>query len=77
MSKILLLLILAIFTSCTSNNKIHPKCYEKPKPGFCKASFQKYYFDNKQKECKVFYWGGCSGQVPFHEMSTCQKTCEK
>ncbi len=77
MPKIILLFLVIFFSSCSNTKEISPKCYEKPEIGFCKGYFEKYYFDKNEKICKVFYWGGCGGLVPFDDINSCEKTCEK
>ena len=77
--QIILVLVILIFTACTSNNnqvKPNPKCFEKPKTGMCKALFYKYYFNEKDGKCKKFVWGGCRGNVPFHNLNECKSSCE-
>jgi hypothetical protein len=51
------------------------ECRKKPDPGVCKGRFDAYYFDEQSKSCKLFFWGGCGGVVPFETLETCQKTC--
>ena len=53
------------------------KCILTPNMGPCKAIFIKYYFDQEEKKCKEFNWGGCKGVVPFETMENCKKECEK
>ena len=77
MYKALLLILPLLFISCSKETKLPEKCYEKPNPGMCKAYFKKYYFDTKDKKCKEFIWGGCSGNIPFETYLECQDTCEK
>lgn len=35
-----------------------------------------YYYDQKEKKCKKFIWGGCEGTVPFQTFDDCQQKCE-
>lgn len=53
-----------------------PACRKTPDPGPCKGLFERYHFDAKTKTCKVFYWGGCQGSVPFETQDECEKTCK-
>lgn len=74
----IILLLIAVFTGCTSKKevKLDSKCYELPKTGKCKAMFTKYYFDNNEKECKQFIWGGCGGNIPFKTLQECENKCK-
>jgi len=51
------------------------RCELEPDPGMCQAYFQKYYFDETEKKCKVFIWGGCGGVVPFESLEECENKC--
>jgi hypothetical protein len=51
-------------------------CQAKPDPGPCKGRFDAYYFDDKSHSCKLFFWGGCQGTVPFETLQECEKTCK-
>lgn len=51
-------------------------CTLKPETGPCKALFEKYYYNEKEKKCAVFFWGGCAGVVPFETLEECKKACE-
>lgn len=77
---LLLSIVLALFfISCSSTKevKLDNRCYEKPETGMCKALFYKYYFNKEESKCKQFAWGGCGGNIPFHNLKDCQKACEK
>jgi hypothetical protein len=51
-------------------------CSLPKKPGPCKGSFPRYYFDIKSGECKKFIYGGCQGNGNnFVSKSECEKTC--
>lgn len=66
--------ILLTFTGCFKEQN-HKDCSLVPDPGPCKALFKKYYFDQKEKKCKEFIYGGCNGVVPFETLADCQKKC--
>ncbi len=51
-------------------------CNLKQEQGSCKAYFIKYYFDNNERKCMEFVWGGCGGVVPFDTLEECQFVCE-
>lgn len=71
-------LVLAILLSGCEPDKPDPlptRCYLKPEIGPCEAAIPRYYYDQKDGECKEFIWGGCQGVVPFETMEACQKSC--
>ena len=68
------LILLLLFFSCTKESN-HQDCALSPEVGNCKGSFKKYYFDNTEQKCKVFFWGGCDGVVPFETLEDCNKKC--
>ncbi|MBU3014421.1 BPTI/Kunitz domain-containing protein [Poseidonibacter lekithochrous] len=78
-TKLSLILLALVFTSCASTKEVPlpKKCFEKPNGGMCKAYFKKYYFDANDKKCKSFVWGGCQGNIPFNTLNECKSTCEK
>ncbi|MFD1188382.1 BPTI/Kunitz domain-containing protein [Pontibacter rugosus] len=41
------------------------RCTLAPDPGPCRAAITRYYYDQKEKRCKSFIWGGCRGVLPF------------
>jgi hypothetical protein len=53
------------------------RCTLVPDPGPCKAFFTKYYYDQSEKKCKEFSWGGCDGVVPFDTLEECEKCKDK
>jgi len=55
-------------------NPMNKRCNLKPDPGPCKGRFERYYFDPAGNTCKVFFWGGCGGVVPFETEDQC-KSC--
>ncbi len=74
-------LIVLVSSICLSscgedqNQIINDRCRLIPDPGFCKAAIPKYYYDQQEKKCKEFTWGGCGGVVPFETLEAC-KECE-
>lgn len=52
------------------------RCSLKPERGPCKAMFERYYYDPVSKTCKLFFWGGCGGVVPFETEEECRKCIE-
>lgn len=46
--------------------------------GFCKAYFQRFFFNDKTGECEQFIYGGCGGNANnFQTLADCQKTCSQ
>ena len=62
--------------SSTPTTQINDRCKLEPETGSCKARFIRYYFDQEEKTCKEFIWGGCEGKIPFETLKECQETCE-
>lgn len=68
------------FSSCnqgvkSDKDKLHENCYLKPDPGPCRMAINRYYYDEKEKKCKLFIYGGCKGAVPFKSLKACQVGC--
>ena len=72
--KLIFLLTLVIVSGCCKESN-HKDCSLIPDPGPCKAAFKKYYYDQKEKKCKEFIYGGCNGVVPFQTLEDCKKKC--
>lgn len=45
-----------------------------PLPDICFAAIPRYYFDQEEKRCKEYTWGGCV-EFPFETLEEC-KACE-
>ncbi|TRY60841.1 hypothetical protein DNTS_026781 [Danionella cerebrum] len=44
--------------------------------GFCMAALPKYYYDNDEKNCRMFLYRGCRGNANrFETREDCQKMC--
>jgi hypothetical protein len=44
--------------------------------GPCRGSFQRYYYDQATKKCKLFYWGGCQPNANnFLTLAECEEQC--
>jgi len=53
-------------------------CSEEPDAGPCKASKPRFYFDENDKSCKTFLYGGCKGnRNNFLTEKDCQNACNK
>jgi hypothetical protein len=62
-----------LFTTCQKEPIVQDtRCSLMPDPGLCEAYRPKYYFDQREKKCKVFIWGGCAGVVPFETLEECE-----
>ncbi|MCX5732742.1 MAG: BPTI/Kunitz domain-containing protein [candidate division NC10 bacterium] len=83
-----LLLLLGVFTAAEVHaaggagpagplprEQADTRCGLKPEPGPCKALFERYYYEEKSKTCRPFFWGGCNGAVPFETMAECEQAC--
>jgi hypothetical protein len=68
--------ILLLLTQCKKNCYKSERCNLKPDSGPCLAIFTKYYYDNEEKKCKEFIYGGCEGVVPFETREDCEKQCD-
>ncbi|MDP6339715.1 MAG: BPTI/Kunitz domain-containing protein [Candidatus Marinimicrobia bacterium] len=79
MAKIIFIIIIISVLNCACEeekpNPLAVPCYLKPDPGPCEAAIPRYYFDQSEKKCKEFIWGGCEGVVPFKTMADCKKEC--
>ena len=51
-------------------------CEEQADKGPCEAAAPRAYFDSREKVCKLFYYGGCGGFVPFDSVEECRLHCE-
>lgn len=54
---------------------LHENCSLKADPGPCRMAIKRYYYDESEKKCKEFIYGGCQGVVPFETLEACQKGC--
>jgi hypothetical protein len=84
--RILLIIIVGIiifyfvycdFSENKKNTSLSDRCNLKPETGPCKAIYERYYYNSKERKCKSFIWGGCGGIVPFKNKEQCQRSCEK
>lgn len=81
MKSFALTLVLAAASACISVTAKTPsiaepsRCNMKPERGPCKAAIPIYFFDHEAQDCKVFYWGGCDGTVPFDSIEACRSEC--
>lgn len=66
-----LISLISLIGACNNKDQCE-ECTLEPDPGRCKAMFPKFYFDQDDKECKQFIWGGCEGVVPFDTMEDCE-----
>ena len=75
---LLVCICIPLFLGCCDDDQIDdvnpcPNCELEPMPGPCKAAIPRYYFDQEEKECREFIWGGCAGVVPFETMEECEE----
>lgn len=69
-----LLASLVLMTSC-SGKRLPETCYLQPESGTCRASFTRWYLDDRTGVCKAFIWGGCGGVAPFETQQDCAAQC--
>ena len=50
-------------------------CVDEPDPGPCAGRQTKYYYDYRTNRCRVFFYGGCGGKVPFETRAACEEAC--
>ena len=76
------LLFVSLMPSCRNKDAgtsslCNDKCSLQPDPGPCEAHMPRYYYDQTEKKCKEFIWGGCHGVVPFESLEACESCgCE-
>lgn len=63
-------------SDCEHTCDENERCKLVPDGGSCKALFIKYYYDQEERKCKEFTWGGCDGVVPFQTLEECQQNCQ-
>eukprot|EP00095_Tigriopus_kingsejongensis_P009815 maker-scaffold239_size242058-snap-gene-1.22 protein:Tk09815 transcript:maker-scaffold239_size242058-snap-gene-1.22-mRNA-1 annotation:"Papilin" len=62
--------------SCQETGTSRDACLLPRSPGPCKDNLPKWYFDNSEKRCMPFYYGGCEGNGNrFDSLEDCQKSC--
>jgi len=69
-----LLAALCMLGACSGRN-LPETCYLKPESGSCRASFTRWYLDDRTGICKAFIWGGCGGVAPFETQADCAAQC--
>jgi hypothetical protein len=73
MKKAILFFLVLSFTTCKKDGVPTGRCLLKPDAGNCFAYMPKYYYDQKEKRCKEFIYGGCGGVVPFNTLEECKQ----
>ena len=75
MRTILIYVFLVITTCSCEEDCVRPeRCNLQPQIDQCYAAIPRYYFDQKEKRCKEYIWGGCT-EFPFQTLEEC-KQCE-
>jgi hypothetical protein len=69
------LLLSSLFLQCHDDCVVQGNCTLEPNAGPCLAYFHRYYYDQQEKKCKEFIWGGCAGVVPYVTLEDCQSEC--
>ena len=53
------------------------QCRQPRDPGPCRADLQRYFYDEKTKECRPFIYGGCQGNTNnFETAEDCYNQCD-
>ena len=62
--------------SCKEGGGSRQMCLLPRAPGPCQDRIPKWYFDNFEKRCQPFYYGGCEGNGnKFDSQEECQQSC--
>ena len=72
-SQLIAIIFLIFHFGCDNDSNDSCNCDLIPNQGPCEAYFPKYYFDQEEKMCKEFIWGGCDGVVPFNTLEQCEE----
>ena len=75
-STIVIVLFGALLASCIKCYEPPAACELNPDSGPCEALFERYYYDQEIGKCRMFYWGGCEGIVPFETLEECEICCD-
>ena len=52
-------------------------CYLPKEVGPCRASMERFYFNNNTEACSCFTYGGCPGNANrFDTMAKCEEKCK-
>jgi len=76
-----LLLLACLLSACASgqepdtSNDLPVRCVDKPDPGSCGGRLKRFWYDYGTNRCRVFYYGGCGGRVPFETFEACERLC--
>ncbi|XP_026316350.1 carboxypeptidase inhibitor SmCI-like [Hyposmocoma kahamanoa] len=64
-------------TTCEETCYTYPKlCSLKAEPGPCTGDFKRYFWNNDEKECQEFSYGGCQGnENNFKTIKACNNAC--
>ncbi|XP_026316323.1 papilin-like [Hyposmocoma kahamanoa] len=63
---------------CQENCNPYPKlCTLEAEPGPCRGAFKRFFWNNDEKECQEFIYGGCQGNNNnFETLQACRDTCD-
>lgn len=59
--------------ACESSNCSVDKCKLIPDGGPCRGSFPRWFWNQREKKCDMFSYGGCQGIVPFETAAKCER----
>lgn len=72
-------LLVLVFGACAgiqeSDNGLPVKCVDKPEAGPCTGRLARFWYDYGTNSCRMFYYGGCGGHVPFESREACEQLC--
>lgn len=52
-------------------------CYQPVKPGPCRGSFRRWFYNQDSRKCEAFVYGGCQGNGNnFESEDKCEDACE-
>jgi len=72
---VLLVVLVGCDGGANARNGLPVQCVDEPDPGPCNGRIQSFYYDYPSDTCRMFYYGGCQGRVPFKTRSACEETC--
>jgi hypothetical protein len=76
---IAVVLALSVLGACAGGggtaNDLPVNCVDKPDPGPCKGQLRRFWYDYRTDSCRMFFYGGCGGHVPFETKEACEETC--
>ena len=76
LSTLFCMVVLCSLTRLARSETTNPACLQKVDPGHCGNWTRKYYYYEKSKRCRMFWYGGCEGNDnQFDTRKLCQEAC--